>query len=115
MKNKYSQDVWNEYYKEEKKMHIGPKAGFFASYDIFLCDSILAKYLPKNVGSKNNVKICEIGSGDGKLLKKISDRFNYQPFGIEYAKEPIEQAKKLGIEVIKEDAFSKNILEKFTD
>ncbi|MDP3883012.1 MAG: class I SAM-dependent methyltransferase [Candidatus Staskawiczbacteria bacterium] len=112
VKNKQSADLWNKYYKEEK---VNPKAGFFTSYDIFLHDSILAKYFPFNSGSKEKVKICEIGSGDGKLLKKISDNFNYEPYGIEFAKGPIQSAKDRGINIIEGDAFSPEILEKYKE
>jgi len=115
MKNKYSLDVWEDYYKEERKIHIKPKGGFFTSYDIFLCDSILARYLPFNGGDKKEVKICEIGSGDGKLVKKIANNFNYEPFGIEYAPEGVEQAKKTGVESILGDAFDKDLLEKYNE
>jgi SAM-dependent MidA family methyltransferase len=72
MENKYSVDVWNEYYTGERKIHIKPRGGFFSSYDIFLCDTILAKYLLLNKEKRGKIKICEIGCGDGKLLKKNS-------------------------------------------
>lgn len=97
MENRYSQDVWEDYYKNEKKIHIKPRAakgGFFQSYDLYRCDAIFEKYLPVNAGKKEDVKICEIGFGDGKLLKKIADRFNYDPWGIEYSKEAVQTAEK---------------------
>ncbi len=106
--NKYSLDVWEDYYKNEKKIHIQPKAGFFQSYDLFLCDSILGKYLPYNHGAKESIKICEIGFGDGKLLKKIADRFNYEPYGIEYSKEAIQTAVK-GVHGILGDIFDEQL------
>jgi 2-polyprenyl-3-methyl-5-hydroxy-6-metoxy-1,4-benzoquinol methylase len=112
IENKQSKDLWNSYYKDEK---INPKVGFFSSYDIFLCDNILAKYLPRNKKNKEKIKICEIGSGDGKLLKKIADSFNYEPYGIEFAKGPVQQAKDRGINVIESDVFDKNILEKYKE
>lgn len=115
MKNKYSLDVWNKYYKEEKKIHIKPKGGFFTSYDIFLCDSILAKYLPFNNGDKRDIKVCEIGSGDGKLVKKIANNFNYEPFGIEYSSEVVKQAEEIGVKSIKGDAFDKNLLKEYKE
>lgn len=108
--NKQSSELWNKYYKEEK---INPMVGFFSAYDIFLCDSILSKHLPFNEKNKEEVKICELGSGDGKLLKKIADNFNYTPFGIEFAKGPIEQAKEMGINVIEGDVLDTVILEKY--
>ncbi len=115
MKNKYSLDFWNKYYKEERKIQIKPKGGFFNSYDIFLCDKILEKYLPFNKGNKEQIKICEIGSGDGKLLKKIADKFNYKPFGIEYALKSTKQAEEIGINVIEKDVFDSAILEKYKE
>ena len=112
VENKQSAELWNSYYKEEK---INPMVGFFSSYDIFLCDSILENYLPFNRENKEEVKICEIGSGDGKLLKKIADNFNYKPFGIEFAEGPINQARDRGINVIKGDVFDSDILEKYKE
>lgn len=115
MENKYSVDVWNEYHKKERKIHIKPKGGFFISYDIFLCDTILSKYLPSNKENREKIKICEIGCGDGKLLKKIADDFNYQPFGIEYSAEAIKKAEKTGVKVIKGNVFSKDLLNKYKE
>lgn len=115
MKNKYSLDAWDEYYEKERKIHIKPKGGFFTSYDIFLCDSILARYLPFNNGNKKDIKICEIGSGDGKLVKKIANNFNYEPFGIEHSSEAINQAEKTGVKSIEGDAFDKDLLEKYKE
>lgn len=115
MKNKFSVDNWDKYYKEGRDMHIKPRAGFFESYDIFLCDSILEEYLPINNGDKKNVKICEIGSGDGKLLKKISDKFNYEPAGIEFSKEAAEKSKALGIKTIEQNVFDENLLKEYSE
>ena len=115
MENKYSAEGWDKYYMQEEIISVKPKVGFFASYDIFLCDSILEKYLPFNKGKKENIKICEIGSGDARLLKKISDNFNYQPFGIEYASEPIPQAKARGVQVIKSDLFDEAMLTQYEE
>lgn len=114
MENRYSQDVWEDYYKNEKKIHIKPKGGFFQSYDLFLCDSILAKYLPYNNGEKKDMKICEIGFGDGKLLKKIADRFNYQPHGIEYSKEAVKMAEK-GVQGILGDIFDGSLSNQYRE
>lgn len=113
--NKHSIDDWDKYYKEEEKTNIKLKTGFFSSYDILLCDSILAKYLPFNKENKERVKICEIGSGDGKLVKKIAGNFNYQPFGIEYSSEGIKKAGKTGVKTIKGDAFDENLLKKYKE
>lgn len=115
MKNKYSVDVWNKYYIKEREIHIKPKAGFFSSYDIFLCDSILNRYLPLNKEDREKIKICEIGCGDGKLLKKIADNFNYEPFGIEYSPEAVKKAKKTDVKIIEGNVFSKNLLNKYKE
>lgn len=112
IENKYSLNVWEDYYKNERKIHIKPKRGFFESYDIFLCDSILAKYLPYNDKEKKEIKICEIGCGGGKLIKKIADNFNYDPFGIEYSKEGVRQAKENGVNAILGDAFDEEFINK---
>ena len=45
IKNKYKLNAWNEYYEKEKKIHLKHRAGFFSSYDIYLCESILKKFL----------------------------------------------------------------------
>ncbi len=115
MENIFPANDWEKWYSKEQKLHIKPKVGFLGSYDIFLCDSILGKYLSFNSGDKKKVKICEIGSGDGKLLKKIADRFNYEPYGIEYAKEGIRQAQTRGIHTIEADAFDPTMLEKYKE
>lgn len=114
MENKYSIKMWEDYYSRERKIHIKPKSGFFVSYDIFLCDSILNKHLPFSK-DKEKLKVCEIGCGDGKLLKKIADHFNYEPFGIEYSSEAAKQAKEKGIEIFQGDAFDRNLLEKYKE
>ena len=114
IKNKYKINDWDNYYTAEHRIHIAPKRGFFVSYDIYLCDSILERYLPKYNGSlKNRPKICEIGCGDGKLVKKLADKFNYEPFGIEYSQPAINEAKKLGVNVISGDVFDRVLLEKY--
>ncbi len=112
MENKHSVENWNRYYAKERKTDIRPKAN---AYDIFLCDSIFERYLPFNRGHKEDVKICEVGSGDGRLLKKIADKFNYQPFGIEYSTEPIQEAKQRGITVIHGDTFDQAILKEYEE
>lgn len=114
MGNKYSIDMWEEYYAEERKIHIKPKDGFFTSYDIFLCDHILNKYLPFSNHEKK-LKICEIGCGDGKLLKKIADHFDYEPFGIDSSLYAVKQAKEKGIRVLWGDVFDKNFSEKYKE
>lgn len=115
MENKYSLDGWDDYYKGERKIHIKPKVGFFSSYDIFLCDAILARYLPQNKGAAADMSICEIGSGDGKLVKKIADNLNYRPFGIEYSPEAVRQAAAIGVESIEADAFDESMLQTYKE
>lgn len=115
MKNKYQVAMWDQYYAGERRIHIKPKSGLFASYDIFLCDRILDQYLPVNRGSRAKLKICEIGCGDGKLLKKIAANFNYEPFGIDYSKEAIKQTKKIGIKTIQGNIFNKDLLERYKE
>jgi len=114
IQNKYKIEDWDNYYKYEKPIYVKPKNGFFMPYDIFLCDAILEKYLPYYNGKTKEKapKICEIGCGDGRLVKKISEKFNYIPFGIEYSKPAIEEAKKLGINIIEGDVFDDTILNK---
>lgn len=115
VENKYGVKDWDNYYVTEKRIHIALKRGFFISYDIFLCDSILEKYLSKYKGPlKNAPKICEIGCGDGKLVKKLSDKFGYEPFGIEWSKPATNGARKLGVNVIEGDVFDKNLLDKYS-
>ncbi len=114
MENKFSLKAWDNWYKNERGVHINPKTKFFESYDIFLCDSILEKYLPFNGGSKHEITICEIGSGDGKLLKKISDKFNYDPYGIEYSKEAIQISEK-SVHSILGDIFDEKLSEQYKE
>ncbi len=114
IKNKYKIEEWDDYYKRERKLHIKPKNGFFSPYDIFLCDSILKKYLPKYNGpQKEAPKIVEIGGGDGKLVKKISDMLGYQPFSIEYSKPAIAEAMSIGVETIEGDVFDGKLLREY--
>ena len=116
IKNKYRVKDWDDYYITEKNIHIPPKKGFFVSYDIFLCDSILESYLPKHKnGLENAPKICEIGCGDGKLVSKLAKKFGYKPFGIEYSKPAINQAKKLGVNIIEGNVFDKALLDKYSN
>jgi len=115
--NKYQVKDWDYYYHTEKKMHIKSGSGFFIPYDIFLCDAILNKYLPKyNIISGDNMpKVCEIGCGDGKLVKKISHRFGYKPFGIEYSSIAANAARQIGVTVIEGDAFSMDIQNRYRE
>ncbi len=103
--NKYSNEMWDDFYSGERKIHIQPKTGIFASYDLYLCDEILKQYLPKSTG-ETPLKICEIGSGDGKLLKKLSKIFGYQPTGLEYAQEWVNQGIANGVPTFLCDAFN---------
>ncbi|MBI5401674.1 methyltransferase domain-containing protein [Candidatus Wolfebacteria bacterium] len=116
IKNKYKLDDWNEYYKREKKIHLKHKTGFFSSYDIYLCESILKKFLPKeNLKLSSRLKICEIGSGDGKLLSRLSLMFGYNPYGIEYSSVASKNYENLGITPIICDIFDEKILSKYAN
>ena len=112
--NKYDKSVWENFYTGERKIHIKPKAGLFTSYDVFLCDSIITKHIPSfSSYKKQKPKITEIGSGDGKLLKKFADMLKMEPTGIEYSKEAARIAEKNGIKTIVADAFDKKFLAKY--
>lgn len=106
--NKYSRSVWEDYYTGERKIHIKPKTGLFTSYDIYLCDYLIQKFIPRFKAGE----ITEIGSGDGKLLGKIAEMLNLKPIGIEYSKEAAKIAEKNGVKTIVIDAFNKNFLKK---
>ena len=104
-KNKYSQNMRDEYYSWEKKHHVQiKKNSFFQSYDIFLCDEIFKKYLPK-ASHDNKLKIVEIGSGDGKMLKKLAHMFDYDPVGLEYAPEWVKMWIANGVDTKLCDVF----------
>lgn len=109
--NKYKKSTWEDWYSGERKIHIKPKGGFFTSYDIYLCDSLIQRYIPRF--SHRNAKICEIGSGDGKLLKKFASMFGCQPLGVEYSKEAAKEAAKNGVKTIVTDVFNKTFLKKY--
>jgi hypothetical protein len=110
--NKYSLDMWDWFYSWERKIHIKPKQGFFQSYDIFLCDEILKQYLPINEWN-NKLKICEIWSWDWKLLKKISNMFNYEPTWLEYSPEWVQQWLDNWVNTVLCDAFNDNQLKPY--
>lgn len=110
--NKYKLSDWEHYYAGERKIHMRPKTGWFTSYDIFLCDSIITSHIPK--APKNREKrIMEIGSGDGKLVKKIAGMLGMTPFGIEYAREGAKQGEKNGVTTMVADAFSQKVLDRY--
>lgn len=109
--NTFKQTEWDDYFLHERKIQVMPKAGLFTSYDIYLCDSIIQKNVPKF--EKENAKICEIGSGDGRLLKKLAVMLGCQPYGVEYSKETAKESIRSGIKVIIKDAFDKNFLKKY--
>lgn len=114
IKNLYKQQHWEGFYANQQLIQSRPKNGIFTSYDIFLCDTFLQRYLPIfNNSEKNKPKICEIGSGNGKLVKKIADLLKYKPYGIEYRKEESAVARKNGVHVLIKDAFDKEVLEKY--
>lgn len=109
--NKYKKSVWDNHYSGEVKIHIKPKEGFFASYDIYLCRSLIKRYVPKF--STETAKICEIGSGNGKLVKDFSVMLGCQPYGVEYSKKAATGADKLGVKTIFADAFDPAFLKKY--
>lgn len=108
--NKYKRSIWDAYYSGEDKIHIKPKNGFFISYDVYLCDSLVQRYMPRFQNA--NAKICEIGSGDGKLLKKFSLMLGCKPYGVEYSKEAAKWAIK-DVKTIITDAFDESFLKKY--
>jgi len=102
IKNLHKLQDWESYYRNAIPLQTKLKAGIFTSYDIFLCDSLIDKYLPKYKDSnKAQPIICEIGSGNGKLLKKMADLLGYKPYGIEYSKEAAKKSKKISYNSIK--------------
>ncbi len=114
VKNRYKLENWEDYYSGERKIHIKPKTGIFNSYDIYLCDSILKKYLPHGTSaSHKRSSLCEIGSGDGKLVKKVANMLAYAAYGIEYAKEGAMQGRTIGVNTMVADAFSPAVLKKY--
>lgn len=114
VKNLHKQQDWENYYVDNIPLQVKLKAGIFTSYDIFLCDSLIDRYLPKYHGPKKDQPIItELGSGDGKLLKKIAKMIGHNPIGIEYSKEAAKIAEKNGIETIVGDVFDKKLLAKY--
>ena len=114
VKNLHKQQDWENYYSGNIPLQVKLKAGIFTSYDIFLCDSLIVRYLPKYHGSaKNQPVICELGSGNGKLLKKVAKMIGYKPIGIEYSKEAAKIAEKNGVETIVEDIFDPKLIKKY--
>ncbi len=111
VKNLHKLKDWEDYYTKHAPLQV--KSGFFNSYDIFLCDSLIAKHIPKFKGIKEKPLICEIGSGDGKLLKKFALMLNREPLGIEYSKKAAKVAEKNGVKTIVADAFDKKFTTKF--
>lgn len=114
VKNLHGLDYWEGYYKNHPPLQVKLKSGIFTSYDIYLCDYLIKKYLPKYLGPVNKQPvICEIGSGDGLLIKKIANLVNYKPYGIEYSKSAVKKAKKNGVEAYPADAFDPTVKKKF--
>ncbi len=114
VKNLHKQEDWEKYYNASIPLQVKLRAGLFTSYDIFLCDSLFDKYLPKYHGSaKKQPILCEIGSGDGKLLKKVAKIIGYIPEGIEYSKEAAKIAEKNGVKTIVGNAFDPKLIKKY--
>lgn len=114
VKNLYKQQKWGGFYSNQKLVESKPHHGLFTSYDIFQCDSFIQKYLPINHSkTKNKPKICEIGSGNGKLVKKFADMLGYKPYGIEYREEESKIARQNGVTILVKDAFDKSVMDKY--
>jgi len=114
VKNLHKQQDWENYYNSHAPLQVKLKSGIFTSYDVFLCDTLLNKYLPKYHGpAKKQPVVCELGSGDGMLVKKIAGIIGYRPYGIEYSKEAAKISKKNGVDVFVGDAFDKKVVNKF--
>jgi len=114
IKNLHDIDDWENYYKYHPPLQVKLQSGIFNSYDVFLCDYLLDKYLPKYEGPfKKQPVICEIGGGDGLLVKKIALMANYKPFSIEYSKKAAKISEKNGVEVVVGDAFDETLLNKY--
>ena len=111
-KNKYSENMRDKFYSWERKIHLLPKWWFFKAYDIFLCDVILEKYLPKSNKSKK-LSICELGSWDWKLIKKIANKYNYEATWLEYSKEWVNQGLNNWVNTVLCDVYDKKKMEKF--
>jgi len=113
VKNKYSQNMRDDYYSWEKRHHVQiKKASFFQSYDIYLCDEILKKHLPKAT-SDQKLKIVELWSGDGKMLKKLWKMFNYDPIGLEYSPEWVKMWLNNWVETKLCDVFDENDIQPY--
>ena len=114
VKNLHKQQDWEKYYKSHAPLQVKLKSGIFTSYDVLLCDTLLSKYLPKYRGtSKKQPVICELGSGDGMLVKKIAGLIGHKPFGIEYSKKAVKISKINGVEAYVADAFDEKVVSKF--
>lgn len=114
VKNLHKLQDWENYYNNHAPLQVKLKSGIFTSYDVFLCDTLLGKYLPKYEGpAKKQPIVCELGSGDGMLVKKIAGIIGHRPYGIEYSKEAAKISKKNGVDVFVGDAFDKKVVDKF--
>ncbi|MDD4893799.1 MAG: class I SAM-dependent methyltransferase [Candidatus Omnitrophica bacterium] len=90
---------------------LGDKAlEYMRSYsDYLLWDVMYEKYLPKVRG----LKVLEIGSAPGYRLVKLSQRFDYIPYGIEYSNSGAELNRRIFVlngidpqQVVRADFFS---------
>lgn len=114
VKNLQKEKYWSTYYAVEKKISVKPSSGLFGSYDLYLCDTLLQNHIPSFTASRiKNPKICEIGSGDGKLLVKLARMFSAKPYGIEYSPEAAIKSRKLDVTAIISDVFAPAILKKY--
>jgi len=70
------------------------KNKFVRSYaDYLLWDVIYKKYMPKIKGAK----ILEVGSAPGNNLVRLSQRFGFIPYGVEYSQSGVELNRKVFI------------------
>lgn len=114
IKNLHEKQDWENYYKDHAPLQVKLKSGIFTSYDIYLCDYLINRYLPRYNGTKEKQPvICEIGSGDGLLIKKIANMVNYKPYGIEYSTRAVKKARGNGVETYIGDAFDIKVRKKF--
>ncbi|EKD86453.1 MAG: hypothetical protein ACD_37C00280G0002 [uncultured bacterium] len=114
IKNLHDQEDWEKYYKHHPPLEVKLSSGIFNSYDIFLCDYLIKKHIPENKDLLKNLPvICEIGGGDGLLVKKFAQMIGYKPYSIEYSKKAAAISARNGVEVYVADAFDKKVTSKF--
>jgi SAM-dependent methyltransferase len=105
---------WDNIYKEQEQ-HPGRKKpvkrSIFNSYsDYILWESLFGKYLS---GLSGDSKVLEVGSAPGDFLIELRDRYNIEPYGVEYSesgaainRRKFEAAEINPLNVIHDDFFS---------